>query len=182
MAEIIDIIFPIPSTSQRVVVNTGVEHVQTTMPIGITNEAFHNASSGTKFQKGDNFTILSAGYIFPEVFTVWKDINSTFPFLQLDLKMKGATSLKVFDITPLSIVSKCYTPFENFELALDVFVDTRLQPNQSDPADFLNENFSFISYPQPIEISMKNVPATYNGKTYLVSQFFKILHNFPMIP
>jgi hypothetical protein len=183
MPEIIDVLTTLPSDSPRFIVNNAVDYLGLTYPTAAPYFLV-NSSGASLFQKGDNFAILSAGYNLPEGFMLWKD-PATLGVKQLVANMiyiYGAVSHKDYHIDVLGNLTSVFIPLDNFELSLDVFVSCQKQSQYLVvPTTYLSEQFSLVTGANNINVSMKSVPAAYNGKTLSLSPFFKILHNFPMV-
>lgn len=182
MSEIIDILTLPIATAQRFTVNTAVTNVALTTPGGLGFKHLQGAAATGLFQNGDSFSILAAGLVLPEGFTPYKDPAVTVnPLIPTELVLQGANSLEIYNIDVLGFYSSINIEMENFEQALDVFCNCINQVQISHPTVKLNEAFFLACYSLDIKISMLNVPAAYNGKTFFVSPFFKILHNFPLL-
>jgi len=180
MPEVIDIITQTQDKCPFFVVNNAVDFVTPTNP-AVPNDKLYNASSKDVFQNGDSFSLLSAGIILPEAFTFWKDPAALALALPvISLFCFGATTGLGYTIDSLGKKQTFFIPMENYEIALDVFVDSRKQTQILAPTVTLNENFSLKSALANVKISMQNIPAALNGKTFILVPFFKILHNFPL--
>ena len=182
MAEIIDILTLPPAKCMKFVVNTAVDFVALA-EVAAPDYTLKNSNNKSTFLNGDNFGILSHGFILPESFTWWKD-PAALPsavFLLNQIAIKGLFG-DIYKIDVLGTQAGIYTPMENFEESINVFVDLTKQTRTTAPHIALNENFTlFTNKTDLLSISMKGIPAALNGKALLVSPFFKILHNFSMI-
>jgi hypothetical protein len=182
MPEIIDVLTLLPSKMQKFTVNTAVDYVATAFPAAPPLTLFNANGKGT-FTNGDNFSILSAGIIFPEAFTPWKD-PADLGILGLPVNnifIKGASG-DFYHIDVIGDVDNLFLPMENFELNMDIFVKCKNQENIAHPGTFLNENFFLVTdNTNTIKVSMKGIPAALNGKVLSIQPFFKILHNLPLI-
>jgi len=182
MAEIIDILTLPIAKAQRFTVNTALTNVALTTPGGLGFKQLINAAGTGIFQYGDSFSILSAGLVLPEGFTVFKDpATATKPLIPTELVLQGATSGENYSIDVLGFYNSINIEMENFEQSLDVFCNCINQTQLSNPTIKLFEQFFLACYSLEIFISMLNVPAAYNGKTFFISPFFKVLHNFPLV-
>lgn len=182
MPEIIDILTLPAEKSDRFTVDKSLEFVSIVAPPG-PDYTFKNASNKGIFLNGDNLTIVSAGFILPEAFTFYKNPAqlSFYSFLLSQLAIKGISG-DIFKIDVLGTMAGVYIPLENYEISINTFVDLTKQKRVVAPHIKLNENFSlFTVIADTLKISMKAIPATYDGKTFIVSPFFKILHNFSLI-
>jgi hypothetical protein len=182
MPEIIDVLTLLPAKQQKFTVNTAVDYVATAFP-AVPPYLLFNANGLASFINGDNFSILSAGLVFPESFTPWKDpADLGILGLPVDNIFIQGISADFYHIDVIGKVDNLFVPMENFELNTDVFVRCKKQENVAHPGTFLNENFYLVTdNSNTIKISMKNVPAAFNGKIFSITPFFKILHNFPLI-
>lgn len=180
MSEIIDIITVQRDKSQYFTVNNAAAagYIDLLEPAA-PDYTLSNPIGRKRFREGDAFSILSSGIIIPEFFQVWKqaDLIGLQPLLINKLLLKGLSGV-YYKIDVLGTDSDYYLPMENYELSLDIFVDL---PKQLSPAGVpCTEAFNLLTYKSDALISMQMVPAAYNGKKFLFSPFFKILHNFPM--
>ena len=181
MSLIIDILAPLNSGCMSFAVNNLVDSVDSVAAADPTKLQFTNASGEKTLLKGDNFSILSMGFILSEAFTVWKAAAAT-PLPSIFLNMKGVTSLNAYKIDALGVENIIHIPMENYETALDLFVDCSKQTQFGIiPITYLNENFTLNTDYTLIKISMAGVPAALNGKTFPITPFIKIAHNYPMI-
>lgn len=178
--EIIDILTPDNDLLPSFVVNTAVTNVNVTgiAGPGAILRACNLANS--KFTRGDNFTILSAGIFIPERFTVWNypDAGGTkysAPIIQLYGTVGGGAT----PIFPFGNNGELKIPFMNYEFSLGVHVDT-------EEAGLTDATFQLGTYfpvnVNTLQISMVDVPAAMNGLTFKIVPFFKVLHNFQLIP
>jgi len=158
--------------------NNAVQKVPALFPLA-GDYTLANANAKKKFKNGDSFHILSAGLIIPESFTVWKDPSISIPLIGQLLYITGI-STAIYNIDVLGKYSVVFLPMENYEIALDVFVDTQNQVQALHPTVKLNEDFYLTSGLQFLQISMAGAPAALNGKSFILTPFFKILHNYPM--
>lgn len=177
MPEIIDILAPDTSACPYFIVNTAVENVPVDYP-GAPAPILRNASAECNFQKGDAFSILSSGIAMPEQFLAAKDeaIATALPWNILYLV--GMDSGERYFIDNLGYCQGFYLPLENFEIALDVFVNVPKLKRIFPPYSIINEQFHLEIYLTNLYVSMKNIPAALNQKKYIVVPFLKILHNF----
>lgn len=168
--------------SPQFTVNLAVDFVGLTSAAGGggTYKTLENAAGNSEFQNGDNFSILSTGFVLPDCFTIYKDTSNTTPLIYSAIILKGKTTGAGYTIDVLGFGSGINVPMENFELALDVFCDCKKQKAYTAPNLWLNENFYLQNFPISQRISMLGIPSAYNGKTFYCSPFFKILHNFPL--
>jgi len=181
MSQIIDILAPLNAGCMSFTVNNLVDSVDSVAAADITKLSFLNASGEKTLLNGDNFSILSMGFILPEAFTIWKSALTT-PLPSIFLNMKGAVSLNTYKIDALGVENQIMIPMENYETALDIFVDCSKQTQFGIlPPVYLNENFTLNTDYTLIKISMANVPAGLNGKTFPITPFIKIVHNYTMI-
>lgn len=181
MSEILDILTVYPTKCQQFTVNTAVDHVPL-VEVAVPDYRLFNSNGKQRFLNGDNFSILSTGYVLPEAFTFSKltAAMGTKALMSNQLAIKGVSG-KTYSIDVLGRGLGVDVPFENFELALDIFVDTGKQIDLNPPHGALNENFYLETNLQNyLDISMLGIPASFNGKVFYVTPFFKILHNLQM--
>jgi hypothetical protein len=184
--EIIDILTITKARMPFFTVNTALEYVTMQWPNPLLAfDYLINASAKNIFPAGDSFSILSAGLILPESFTIFKDpAIATYQLISFRISLEGISTdeykIDIFGGANPNI----FIPMENFELSLDMFLDVTKQANLTPPPGhlpFLTENFKIWFTINSLQISMKNIPAAYNTKSYYISPFFKILHNYPLI-
>jgi len=180
MSEIIDIIAPLQAGCMKYTVNIANDSADSAAAADPTKLQFRNASGQYTFLKGDNLRLLSFGIILPESFTFWKSSgNQLSPIF---LVMHGLTSLNTYKIDALGSENVIFCPMENYETAIDIFLDCSKQFQFGViPKTYLNENFSLNTDQTLIKISMKNVPTTLNTMVFPIIPFLKVAHNFPMI-
>jgi len=178
MAEIIDVLSPRLADCQSFTVDTsGPDYVTVVDPGQV---ALKNTFNVGNFRAGDNIIIMSAGFVLPEMFTLWKPTADSNPFLQETLIPKGATTAHQYRLTNIS--DGLYLPLENYEIGIGTFFEVETAVDIVDgTGSLLNENFTMmiqynIAYPLP-KISMKNVPAAYHGEVFTLVPFVKVLHN-----
>lgn len=178
MAEIIDILSPRLADCQSFTVDTtGPDYVTVVDPGQV---ALKNTFNVGTFKAGDNIIIMSAGFVLPEMFTLWKPTIDSNPLLQETLIPKGNTTNHQYRLTNIS--DGLYLPLENYEVGIGTFFEVETAVDIVDgTGSLLNENFTLmiqynIAYPLP-KISMKNVPAVYNGEVFTIVPFLKVLHN-----
>jgi hypothetical protein len=182
MAEIIDILTPnINETAKFTVDTSGPDYVSIVAPIPSAVD-LHDANIHTSFVRGDNFIVLSIGFMLPEMFTLWKPSTNFNPLLKVNVYPEGILTAHPY-YSPnfpegINLSLECY------EMGLGVFFDVGSAIDSIDPTHSLyEEEFSlkikwlWTSAPR---VSMLNVPTVYHGKQFQIIPFLKILHNFPM--
>ena len=174
MPQIIDILTLAPADSPAFTADNTLFH---TAISGIPpNTFFSNATGNTKMQAGDSFLILTAGIIFPEAFTLWKDpAAGIFDLPQIKLDLKGSSG-DIYKIPGLGYLDSFFVPMENYETSLDIFVNIDFVKHLGTPESF---RFRFGGL-LDTEISTKLAPTVLNGKQFFLSPFIKIAHNLPM--
>lgn len=141
MSEKIDILALLPLDSPYFTVDTTKLAVQMITPGGYV---MRRSGGYSTFQAGDNITVLSAGYIMPESFTMASNPankQQTCPAINLGAQsiIPGHTAIKYFDNFGLSGIQ---LPLENYETPLGVFVDIM---NTGSPSYyFRTDNFNLI--------------------------------------
>ena len=181
MSEIIDVLAPEYAGCATFTVNNAVDYVDQTAAGTPAKSIFQNASASKAIQKGDNFSILSAGLLLPEAFTLYK--NSGIKSLPtFGIRMQGVTSGATYNIDAFGFVNLVSVPMENHETAFDLFVDCSKQyRNAVLPLHYLDENFLIYTDSASFKISMLGVPAALNGKVFPIIPFIKVSHNLVMI-
>jgi hypothetical protein len=176
--EIIDILTPDNDLLPSFTVNIAANFVNVT---GIVAPGAKLRSANgifSRFQRGDNFTILSVGIFIPERFTIWdypdaSGIKRSAPLLQLNGTLGGGLT----PIFTFGNIGDMKIPFQNYEFSIGVFNDT-------EALGLIDASFELsIMYPliaNTLSISMIDVPAIMNGLTFKIVPFFKIVHNFPL--
>lgn len=185
MPEIIDILTSEPKNCMTMTADNTVDYVQTIAPGGVDFKMYNSNIKG-KFQAGDNLSIISAGYILPESYTLWKQgtdlITKTEPAMQrANFYLVGATSGAIYSIDSLGANPGIYLPLENYEHELDIFIDTTKQFKLLPPNTALNEPFFIFLALIPMLISQKSQPAANNGKVFIIVPFLKVAHNLPLL-
>jgi hypothetical protein len=171
MPQIIDTLMLAAADTPSFTVNLGAGDTVSTN--NNTGKILRTGSNQWKFQKGDSFQILSAGLVFPESFCPYGASS----FLLEYLNAKDA-ALNLYS-NPIFINGLVLFPMENQEYVLDVFFDTSISLFGS--LVLKDTQFSLYLDNPAIPISQIGVPAAYDGKTFYVKPFFKILHNFVMV-
>lgn len=177
MAEIIDILSPLLADCQSFTVDTTGPDFVTCVDYG--QVSLKNAFQVGTFRKGDNIIILSAGFVIPEMFTLWKPAADVNPHVQYTLIPVGKTTLHQYN-NP-NFQDGLFVPLENYEVGIGTFFEVEKARDIVDgTGSLLTEDFELklqynLSVPFP-KISMKNVPAAYNGKVFRIVPFFKVLH------
>jgi hypothetical protein len=146
-------------------------------PIFTSPKSLYNTDLKRTFIQGDNFIIQTAGIVFPENYTIWKDPflgGSTGVIPSIGIYIRGAVSATVYPIDVLGAFKAIRIPMENFEYALNVFVDTVKMG--------VNENFYFETTGIfDSAISTKTAPSSFNSQNFAVVPFIKILHNSVLV-
>lgn len=122
MSEKIDIFTLLPLDSPYFDVDTTKLSVPIQRP-SIVAVKMYRSGGLSKFQPGDNFTILSAGYTLPESFVMASppsNMEQTTPAINLGASSIIHPGIKYFDNLGLSGIQ---LPLENYETPLGVYVD-----------------------------------------------------------
>lgn len=178
--EIIDILTPKVDDCASFVVNNAVDSVVVNIVAAFTT--MYGCDNLYSFVRGDNFTILSLGYFIPERFCVFGYENADPASLnsvpQINLLSVGSLGLGI----PLHIGQngKLNVPFPNYEFSIGQFIDTE-ESGMTDPLFSINCKFPFDSDADKLLISMIDVPAALNGKTFHIVPFIKVMHNHGLI-
>lgn len=149
-----------------------VDNTQTIVPITNANLIMFKNSAGLSiFTRGDNLVMLSCGVIMPQGFTLTTSDRSTLPNnynkpLGVEFYLGSVTN--TFNI-PLYSQGQggIIIPFNDYEMSLGNFCDS-IRTEQ-----FVIRCSSFNG-----GVSMLNVPNSLNGKTFNISMFVKVIHNY----
>lgn len=192
MSEYIDVMSFLPAHSPYFTVNTGVLAVDIRRPTGLGYD-FHLRSSGgfKNFQAGDNFVVVSAGFVLPESFALAQgpaNLVQNNPSITIGAQVLAGGAiyyLQNFSTTGIMM------PIENYELPANIFVDIVSVNNGATPPvyPFRLAGFNLIGlftgldetnsiYPQ---VSMVGVPASLNATRQHLTMFIKVVHNFPLV-
>ena len=140
-----------------------------------------NGNGKGNFVKGDSFILISYGVILPENFTFFASLGFGLPGMAVyGQRLSAAVNFALpcfLSSLPASTLQRLME--ENREQEINGFC------NFKDFIDTLgaavNEDYFLLSsLPNPIAISMLNVPAAANGGTYYISPFVKVAHNLPL--
>jgi len=179
MAEILDIMSFEPTGSPTFTVDTTPGVLSVAMSMSSTGIFFGNGSSRL-FQAGDNFIILSAGFVLPESFTMAKyPVANVEGAPILSLQLYGINSGVYSPIKNFGDGQGLQLPLENYEMPLGIFVPLSSTFNVTD--SFLLEGKLYGSTADP-RVSMIGVPSTLNTTVQHATVFLKVLHNFPLLP
>lgn len=178
--EIIEIMTPELTGCANFVVNNAVDSVVLNTPAAPS--IMYSGNNGHKFTNGDNFLILSAGYYIPERFTIYGhqsvDPNkSCTP--QMLLRVNEDPAGFSFVVDQFGNDGALNIPFPNYEFSIGTFIEIE-QFSLSTPLFNIAVDFPNSIDPDKPLISMIDVPAALNGKTFYVIPFIKILHNIPL--
>jgi hypothetical protein len=189
MPLITDILTVQPVNRPFFVVDKTKQLVAIQEPVGVGRVQF-NSAYNDRFRRGDSFTIVSAGIIFPESFQSAIDSGETYklnipsllyiylcevvsPFAIYDLQELGTSSLA-------GVRSGVNCPMENYEWAFNTFVDVTKELSNEDHPRFLDSDFQINVRLVNLWASMIGVPSTVDGKKFYVTPFLKIQHNIQM--
>lgn len=177
MPELIDVMMHLPGSQPNFTVDTsGVDFVTVTNPA--LPVYVQNASGLNIFSAGDNFRLLSIGYIIPENFTIFGDSP-----IRFQITPYGTVSGLTY-YNPIWSGTYQYLPMENFELVQDALFNCFDAYRTGFPAfNLTSENFKLsVSNLVGLRISMLGVPTSLNGKTFYIKPFIKILHTINLLP
>lgn len=183
MAEIVDILAPPLGHGAQFTVNIAVASVPLTPIIVGSGQVMEAGSGAFKFDRGDNFVVLSAGYTIPENFVMaqYQSLGGAneYPYPVLFFQLAGALGYGPVPLRTVGASGSVRLPMENFEWSLGVFTD--VENDIAIPEDFyILSLFPLIAgAPQP-QVSMINAPAALDGVTIEVTPFIKVLHNLPL--
>ncbi len=112
---------------------------------------------------GDNFTILSMGYVLPRGYEAFQNAAGNMS-AHATMIVKPATDPALpLEPGPAGVL----IPFGNYELSLGITQDVTLITAEAYELQFKLEG---------LKVSMLNVPVSENGKVYKVPLFAKIAH------
>jgi hypothetical protein len=191
MSEIIDVLTLLPAHSPSFTVNTAVLSVDLKIPIHVPAYDYHLVSGGGKkrFTAGDNFTVLSAGYVLPESFGMAKaPVNTHQAAPALAIGIQAYTGGSIYFL-PNFQVDGVQLPLENYEIPLNIFVDVMNISDGVGGYPFRTTKFNLPTYLLGLDaqnnlypqVSMVGVPAILNGTVQNAILFVKILHNYALI-
>jgi len=188
MPEVIDIMQTNFAVSPTFTVDLLVDSVPLEPAAGGPHSLRGGSGQGN-FVSGDNLIILSAGYVLPEGFTMAEYDNTEVVY--------GLVSPSIFllvtDVVTLA-TSQCWQfgtggvfrfPMHNYEVSIGTFINPRIldRPGPILNAFSLQCEFPYIptlAVDRP-NVSMMNVPAALDGKTFHVPVFLKVLHNIELL-
>jgi hypothetical protein len=177
---ILDVMTLDPRHSPYFTVNTAASKVSILNPVydPIEYPVMINPGGLKTFTRGDNFQILSVGYILPENF-----VMASFPADTLSLKiprilfgLQEISSYTVHYIPEMSAASGVGLPMENFESGCSIFVNAKSV--YDGPFKLFAKFVLDADTPDYPQVSMQGVPAALEASKQLVTVFAKILHNF----
>ncbi len=178
--ERIDILSPKIDEGAEFVVDTSVDSVDLTPVVGATNVLYAGGGS-SKFARGDNFIILSAGYFIPEAFALYgygaAGIGKwSLPVMLFRALTDGGFETSLYEFGDNGMLR---IPYPNAEISIGTYCDPEKNSlNDNFVLKILFPNFSAPDHPQ---ISMVGVPVSLDGKMFYVVPFVKILHNLALI-
>lgn len=174
MPEQIDIIQTATNNASTFTVNTAVENV--TMAASVSPGILSDPGGNTFFEEGENIVILSLGFKLPHNFVLGQTPAAapvfTYPLIQLRYQKRSGGP---FLALPVLASGGLFVPFENYEVALDVFADMA--------ALGVGEDWQLgarLIGTMP-EVSMVGVPAVLNTNVYSGPIFVKVLHNTTLL-
>lgn len=176
MPEIIDTLIATKVNTPWFTVNLAAANKRVFVVDGLAPCFMMNSSLKYYFQPGDNLILLNVGYYIPESFCTTQSIapaNPVFPFAHFTV-VDAADVVK--GVLPgLGNLGGIILPFENYEGAYNVYSDVNSLYNAG------KYKLSVIMFFNHTCISMINVPADLDGKTFYIFPFIKVLHSLPMI-
>jgi hypothetical protein len=193
MSEYIDVMALLPDQSPYFVVNTtpGVLSVDIRTPThSPVYDYLLRAAGGKKtFRAGDNFIVVSAGFVFPESFGLAggaSNLVQNNPSIAVGAQ--ASTGGSVYFLPNFGNTG-VVMPIDNYELPLNIFVDISGLDIGGGVYPFRTQNFNLYGafrgldqfnsiYPK---VSMVGVPTSLHGTTQHLTVFVKIVHTFPLI-
>jgi hypothetical protein len=137
---------------------------------------FRNPNGKFTFGKGDSFILLSYGIMLPENFTFFERVGAGLPSLNLtgiELSTGKVFALPCFKASnPANTLQRVIE--ENKEHEISGYC------NYNDLG--ISGNFGILGgFVNPLIVSMLNVPAAADTKSYYAVPFVKVAHNLPLI-
>lgn len=175
-AEIIDTLIATKVNAPYFTVNLAAANKRVAVVDGAAPCFMMNSSLKYYFQPGDNLLLLNVGYYIPESFTTTEKLVPTdpvFPFVHF--VVADAADVDKGVLPGLGDLGGIILPFENYEGAYNIFSDINSLYNAG------KYKLSVVMYFNSTQISMINVPADLDGKTFFIYPFIKVLHTLPMI-
>lgn len=175
MAEIIDILTPVKNDCSYFIADTTGAVSYVTSAVDPNASRFGvNGDDHSVFSANDHFTILSIGYVLPESFQLWRN-QAEMVIPSLDIYLKGNTD--GFSYYLPGAYREIKVPLDNFETAIDLFVNLKDTVKAGGGAPLLDQKFSIVIGLKNVAVSMVSQPSAYNGKTMVIIPFVKVLHN-----
>lgn len=171
---IIDTLIQYGDQSATFVVNTGVDYVNIINPIG--DGILSIGGVFDKFQWKDNLNLLSICAVLPLGFEFYQSVRiAQGDFLpdHINFKWRRVSDGLLVEWQP----ARYNLPSANYEMNIGAFLE---------PPVVLNGSFNLVgllpnSVNEKIRISMLNVPAALNEKTFACPVFAKVEHTLLMI-
>lgn len=164
--EIIDLLMNRNVSAPKFTVDTAVQSVPVTYDL-LLSDGLLSSDNGTDYlQVGDNFTVLSMGYVLPLSFELYSvqagglNENPAFILQTID-RVVFVESLEPDQI---------YIPLPNYEMNFGTFYDN---PGK--------EVALRVQMRHDMEVSMVGVNPALHGETFRIPVFAKILHNLELI-
>jgi hypothetical protein len=171
---------PINKSPYFVVDTTGPKSVKIQIPVlgaGLF-ATLQNSLQYSVFQAGDNFAVLSLGYVLPEAFVMAQAPSAStikIPSIALSALQGGITPIPL----PISGLTGISVPMENFENAINAFSD--IVPVTAGTFGLTAQFVQDVTAGHEQQVSMIGVPSSLNATTQVVTVFAKIMHNLPMV-
>lgn len=177
MPEIIDTLIATKVNTPWFTVNLAAANKRVFVNDGMAPCFMMNSSLKYYFQPGDNLLLLNAGYFIPESFTTTETMapaDPVFPFMHI--QVANAAGVAKGNLPGLGDLGGIIMPFENYEGGYNIYSDVNSLYNAG------KYKLSGMMFFNSTMISMINVPADLDGKTFYIYPFIKVLHSLPMIP
>jgi hypothetical protein len=177
MSEIIDTLIATKVNTPNFTVNLAAANKRVIVNDGAAPCFMMNSSLKYYFQPGDNLLLLNAGFYIPESFITTEKLVPTdpvFPFVHFTVYDAAGVNKGI--LPGLGDLGGIILPFENYEGAYNIYSDINSLYNAG------KFKLSVIMFFNSTWISMINVPADLDGKTFYIYPFIKVLHSLPMIP
>lgn len=185
MAEYIDVLTTGIDGGGEFTIDIAQDFVPLT-PVALSPHNMYADSGMSIFVDGDNFIILSVGYILPYQFVLapYDETEAAFQMVvpEMQLNLQDSVTLNTALCLQFGSIGRMRIPFSDYELSCGIFIDVR---NQVAPNPIVNPyriqcTFPHLPGADTPNVSMINVPESLDGQTLRVPAFIKILHNKPI--
>ncbi len=163
--ELIDVLQPDLAVSPSFVVDINQPYVNIAYDSGIDPKQkgqLKKADGRLKFQKGENFQVLSIGIVIPLSFQIY--LVDEMPSISMSYYAVDGS-----EYGTLPHMYKTFMPFSNYEFSLGVYEDTMHNVTQKD--------FYLGAVINDLKVSMIGVPTQLHNEKFSITVFLKIFHS-----